>query len=292
MTKKSYLFLVLITFISNFSSGQNADVRWKENFIFEVKIINEFFDRFDADTSSDFLARFKARTMPERDVLIKTLFDRVQWWDTSVQNSFIRDVTSAQQPQYLSFFDDNWYALAHCNVIYQGKVRSLLLILKVEEGPDHSAKWVIVSAKGDFLNSKTAKIGHTGFPAIKYCGSDIRNAQNQTTIFLDPMSHGTNFMDLFDAFEDSTHFKDYICQGPVSSELVKLIQLVTTQKVKLKSIKHISYHLLQLKNWLLVVEYFNRESRNSGWLISNLIPVNSASKKEYEKVFLNVFPDE
>lgn len=296
MTKSLTLLFYTFLLLSNFGNAQGLqeDRRWKENHALEVKILDEFIDRFNKDTNSVFLQNLKEiynGRLPLRTSLVKSLFDRKQSWDTLLVKNFSLTVTKRGAPRFIHFSDNDWYAHVRCKVNYLGKPKQMELILKVEEGINHSTKWVIVSAMADFLNFKYPKSG-AQVPLPRLCGSDLRDPQNQTTVFLDPMSHGTNFINLHQAFEEPDNFKDYLYEGPLTEQMQLLIKLVKSKSVKFEYVQHISYHFLQIPGYIMVVEYFNRNSRNSGWLISNLLQVSYRSKPVYKKQFLNVLQDE
>lgn len=287
-----YSFLLLPFSIR--SQGLYEDTRWKENHALEVKVLDEFIDRFNKDTSSEFLSNLRniyRGKLPPRSTMVKSLFDRNQKWDTSLVKNFALTVTKKGAPRFIHFNDNDWYAHVRCKVTYQGKSKQLDLILKVEEGINHSEKWVIVSAMADFLKFKYPKSG-SNVPVPRLCGSDLRDPNNQTTVFLDPMSHGTNFINLYQAFEDPPKFKDYLYEGPLTEQIQLLMKLVNEKSIRFDYVQHISYHFLQLPGYIMVVEYFNRNSKNSGWLISNLLKVNYRSKPVYKNQFLNVLQDE
>ncbi|HRH65581.1 MAG TPA: hypothetical protein PLU53_04745 [Bacteroidia bacterium] len=296
MIKKHILLFYSFLFLSTSLQAQGLyeDTRWKENHVLEVKVLDEFIDRFNKDTSSAFVQNLKdiyRGKLPLRTSMIKSLFDRKQTWDTSLVKNFALTVTKRGAPHFLGFSDKDWFAHVRCKVTYQGKSRQLDLILKVEEGIHKSTKWVMVSAMADFLNFKypTSK---SKIPLPRLCGSDLRDPDNQMTVFLDPMSHSTNFINLHQAFEDPPHFKDYLYEGPLTEQMQLLLKLVTEKAIHFDYVQHISYHFLQIPNYIMVVEYFNRNSKNSGWLISNLLKVSYRSKPVYKKQFLNVLQDE
>ena len=295
MNKKQFLlYTFLLLSFSVQSQGLVEDTRWKENHALEVKILDEFIDRFNKDTSSVFvqnLKNYNRGKLPLRSTMVKSLFDRNQRWDTSTLKHFTMTVTKRGAPIFLNFKDKDWFAHVRCRVTYLGKSKQLDLTLKIEEGIDHSTKWVVVSEMADFLNFKYPKSG-SKVPVPRLCGSDLRDPENQTSVFLDPMSHGTNFVNLYQAFEEPDKFKDYLYEGPLTDQMQLLIKLVKEKSLRFDFVQHISYHFLQIPNYVMVVENFNRNTRNSGWLISNLLFVKYSSKPIYKKQFLNVPQDE
>ncbi|MBA4053983.1 MAG: hypothetical protein C0490_04655, partial [Marivirga sp.] len=54
-------------------------------------------------------------------------------------------------------------------------------------------------------------------------------------------------------------------------------------QLKIEMINKITYHFLQLDGWIMSVNYVNRESKNSGWLIDVLKPATVQEKVNYIK---------
>jgi len=45
-------------------------------------------------------------------------------------------------------------------------------------------------------------------------------------------------------------------------------------------VNNVKFHFFQVPGWYFELVYFNRNDRNSGWLISNLLRVNEKEKRE------------
>ena len=106
--------------------------------------------------------------------------------------------------------------------------------------------------------------------------------------FLSPVSHGIEFTNLDNIFINNTKFTNYIYPGPRSFELVKLEEMILKSKIIFVQIETIRYHLLQINDWVLVLNQFNRKDMNSGWLINELIRVKNPEKEGYKKKQLNI----
>jgi hypothetical protein len=87
--------------------------------------------------------------------------------------------------------------------------------------------------------------------------------------------------------ENKKAFENYVVKNR-SYQLEKLISKVKNSEIKFVQVNTISYHLLQLENWLLIVDYFNRNEKNSGWLINTLLKISDEQKQAYLKEHLNV----
>ncbi|MEO5572523.1 MAG: hypothetical protein ABIT08_10350 [Bacteroidia bacterium] len=300
MRKKILPVFILILFflpgtISSVFSQNNLPYD-DENFVYSVKQIDEFIERFNK-TPNSFLISYLKSKFPENDIdtidrkkFILNLFNlRNATWDSLRVRNFVNHVTDTVQPSFIQFYDDNWYALLKCKVVYRKVTQDLDLILKIEPSRNNSSKWVIVSAKADFLNFKS-KYENTKVPVPVYCGSDLRDPTLENKFFLDPMAYGTDFMCIDEPFEHGERFKDYLYSGRISSQITKLIQEIKKNNVVFKQVNSVSYHFLNVPGWLFICEYFSRSDRNSGWLISNLYPLTEAQKKLYLREYLNI-PD-
>ena len=50
--------------------------------------------------------------------------------------------------------------------------------------------------------------------------------------------------------------------------------------LKFSVVREIQFHFYQVPNWIFVVREFERQGKNSGWLIDKLIRVNNNQKEE------------
>jgi hypothetical protein len=72
----------------------NDDASREKHFVYEVKQIDEFFERFNDDSSSYIRKVYKIyhqQFKPDRTILIKSLFNyETQAWDSTLINDFVR----------------------------------------------------------------------------------------------------------------------------------------------------------------------------------------------------------
>jgi len=106
----SRIGLVLVAFhmwltgyCQDFSDEQSQTM----HFVYQVKEIDEFFERFNNDSISflrDFYHANRLKYQVQRSKLIKTLFNyETQLWDTLEINRFVSAVSSKRYPQLLDF---------------------------------------------------------------------------------------------------------------------------------------------------------------------------------------------
>ncbi len=139
-----------------------------------------------------------------------------------------------------------------------------MMSLEVLRG-HRGSKWVIESVSADFLKLTRSQ--------------DHRRALN-------PASYGNNFIDLSAALQDTANFRNYLNPRRQHSQLLLFFNELHEKHLVFKQINEITYHFLQLDNWIFKVRDFNRDTPNSGWLISELLRVNDRQKLQYQQKVL------
>lgn len=239
-------------------------------FAYEVKQIDEFFERFNDQKTliKDFIIRYHELGEVSRDVLIKSLFDLRS---TSIRKedvfSFLKTVNNEEQPVTLSFFDEDWYALLRCSVLYQQKKREMWLVMKVQREKNGASKWVIDGVHADFLRTPEAI---------------------DSTASLNPISHGTEFMGLSKVFEDTKNLKSYLPATYQEDQLSMMVLEMQNKRLSFLHVEEVSYHFLQINGWIITVENFKRADKNSGWLISRLVKADPIDKNNYKQRVLKL----
>jgi hypothetical protein len=288
-------FLLRLFFFFPFVlSAQISSNSLTDNFAFEVKSIDDFIERFNFEQGTDFSNYLKTAypsVSYSRRTFLLSLFNQKNksFYDNLDVDFFIHEVADTAKPRYIHFSDYEWYAMAECKVIYKKKIRTLDLILKVERDVRKSVKWSIVSAKAGFLG-----VNPNSYDSLYLT---VKNEYNKNRMldssryFLHPVSHAIDFMNVDDVFSKKKHFDDYLYAGPKSAQLVRLTSLIHKSEIKFLQVNAISYHFLQVKGWIMIVDYFNRNERNSGWLINALTRATPEQKRIYLQNHLNVKMD-
>lgn len=214
-----------------------------ENFDYNIKQIDEFILRFNL---KELLIQPNQSTKYERDNRI-LLFDREYYLGNSENSNEFLDAIEKQKT-VLSFYDSTWYAIAECNVTFQGKKEKLTLILRTEQIKDDIYKWSIMDAKGALLElipkTKSDKIrllptdNEVNFIALQSVTTD--NAQNITL------------------YNEKTHVND---------RLSVFNCLVYSRLLKIDNVQELTYCFTQVKGYKFLVKNFAREDKNAGWLI-------------------------
>ncbi|MBC7921235.1 MAG: hypothetical protein H7Z75_09115 [Ferruginibacter sp.] len=263
----------LIALLLCYQPGAAQDLlRYRnDNFALEVKQVDEFIERFNNDDHTlikKYLQKLDSGFRFERGQLLKTLFNAADsTWRQPEVGRFIASVSDSTKPVYLDFFDDNWFAELRCTVLYKGKTDSLRLIMKVQRERNNASKWVFVGAAADFLTLPKSKD-----PAAS----------------LNPMSHAVGFSGIDRALSDQKNVRNYLPRGFENHALAIFVQETRNNLLRIQQVNRITYHFLQVDGWLFTLDNYRRNTRNSGWLISRLIPANAAAKLDYKLDVLNL----
>jgi hypothetical protein len=245
-----------------------------ENWEYRVKNIEFFIDRFNNQpegSGSTHAANPRDTAaclafMKERDYKLFSLFDlgKIDRKDAAVKqkiNTFFRDINSPYQPKFIRFEDMYWYAELNMNVQAGGQSKKLSCIMQVAGVGQGVQAWVIKS-----FHSSDLQVGE------RFRGN---------TLYFPPSANGTDFMGVRLALNDPSWTNEKIAKL-VGAES-KMLTMLSEGKFKIESIGKITYHFLQLDGWIMTVNYVNRESKNSGWLLSTLQEANNQQKVKYLK---------
>jgi|SRR5579863_263561 len=256
----------------------NNDGAIDKHFIYEVKEIDEFFERFNDAPNSFLRGVYKAHHIKfniDRQQLIRSLFnDENKSLDSVMINKFISDVTRKKKPIYLNFYGGNWYAELTCKFKYNSSSIVIPIFMKIETTQNRGSKWMIVAVGSSNLKSKT----------------DVKEmVQSKTkTKIISPTSHGTNFVSLKRAFDDKENLSSYFDAVYLKrSHMVELYSAILNRQIEFLDVIKIKYHFLLADKWIFTVENFSREALNSGWLINHMQKVSSVEMEKYRNRLLN-----
>jgi hypothetical protein len=256
----------------------NNDRANDKHFIYEVKEIDEFFERFNDAPNSFLRGVYKARHIKfniDRRRLIRSLFnDENKSLDSVMINQFISEVTKKKKPVYLNFYGGNWYAELSCKFKYNSSTIIIPILMKIEMNQNKGSKWMIVAVGSSTLKSKIDV-------------TEMAQSKTKTNI-ISPTSHGTNFVSLKRAFEDRENLSGYFETFYYKrSHMLELYNAVLNREIEFLNVSKIKYHFLLADKWIFTVENFNRETLNSGWLINHMQKVSSFGMEDYRNKLLN-----
>jgi hypothetical protein len=273
------LFFLLLCQLSTLAQVFSNDDGAREA-IFASKVVqlDEFIHRFNNDPNSRIRKYYLDHNRPfnkNREELIRSLFNYSQPWDSVLMTRFVRSAIDPRRPDLLGFLDDRWYAEATCNFVYNSTTVEATLILRIQLNGDGTAQWVIAAVKPEFVLGQDV-------PTL----IQLSQAQ-QKARFIQPAANDNYFAELDRDFADKrnlpalfdAHFFGRRNAGAFYQALLK-------DKLRFTGVKKLRYHYLQVHDWVFTVENYERETRNSGWLISGIRAINKEERSVYEKRLL------
>jgi hypothetical protein len=146
--------------------------------------------------------------------------------------------------------------------------------MKIEMTQNKGSKWMIVGAGPSMLKSKIVL---------------TEMAQSKTkTKFISPTSHGTNFVALKRAFEDTENLSSYFDVHYFKrSGMLEFYNAIWNHDIEFLDVIRVDYHFLLADKWIFTVENFPRETLNSGWLINEMQSVSPVEMENYRDKLLN-----
>jgi hypothetical protein len=263
-------FLILGASSVLHAQGVQADLTREVNFLYEVKVIDEFIERFNDDPTSflrkEYLRHGKPINFTRRD-LVQYLFEKPAGSGDSLMIGFVNQVTDSLHPQKLSFDDTNWYAEVMCNFSMAGKHMNIPLVLQVATDTDRSSRWMICGI-GD------APVFHDGENAA--APAAVKDQKK----FISPSDYATNFLELHHILKPGFEGVNYLTPQLMESERGrKFARLIQDGKMKFEAPGAMRFYFFQIPNYTFVVERFVRQTTHSGWLISDLTPASADEKR-------------
>jgi hypothetical protein len=273
------IFLCFL-FLSSVLSGHtqmltiNSLMSDRERFVKEVKQLDQFFKRFNNEEdiftgqqkSMSQLTQEKKNILEFQTERKKSLITLLNFEDsTLIKNrsvvDFINYAGDDSNHIEIGYYDQNWFAKVNCSVKYKDKTQNIFLTMIKQGTNAEGYKWVIVGVKAPFIS--------------------LDPVRTDTLKFISPMNHEVGFIDLFKVFKDYPNITQYASRDFAADELSVFFSLVKAKEIQYVRVNSIQYHFLQLKNWIFTVDYFNRASNNSGWLVSSVYSGTDAEKKDY-----------
>lgn len=221
-----------------------------------VKTLNEFIHRFNGEEVPDIVRQ--TDTMAMRQMCVAALFDR-DWVERQENRrtalDFIEKVV--KDTILLGVHDTSIYSEAHCMFKYGKEEIPISVVLKWERAGKAYYRWAIVGVNG---------LMSAGVIDTSFYGT------------LSPIQNELGFMRLDMAFPEMYGFIS--AKGRVD-ELSYLMALSSSGKVKFVECSGITYHCSIVPGYLFKVEQKNRNTTNSGWLITEVYEAEEVLKAQY-----------
>ncbi len=262
-------YAILICFwLSAFVAYSQEGISFDERYAFEkrVKQVEQFVGRFNG-----------TENLKGEKIQVTKEADRKGIWTTLLSPNL-----KAQNPKFfqavldskaqLSMNSNEIFALVRCKVRFEGKSESMNLTMQNEGDPQKGFRWAIRGAKADFLAVKAAK------PKLG---------------MVSPASHNLNFIDLKKALtSDKANLPNYAWLGYEPDYLTLVLYLIKTNQIQVEYVEDVSFFFLDIKDWVVRLDYFggneNNSNANAGWLISDLLEHENTKKHEFKKAILAV----
>lgn len=267
------LSLILCFSLSTFAQNING-FQTDESILYSMnKQVGQFVRRFnmEEDEYGKFLLKEDKRYHNNslRSSIMPSMFDVINPRTSgNLKTYFIDDVTNPKNPIFLNFLDKNWYAEVNATFYADGQEVNIILYLTLEQ-ENLGSKWII------------SNVYYSYFPNLFPEADTLEKAK----YFLHPQSHELDFMNLHKALEDPVHIEYYASKEYHPDYLSLFFYQMKKGKLTFKEINSVKFHFFQIKNWYFELSYFNRNNKNSGWLISNLIYIEDTQKQELIKSY-------
>ncbi len=268
INKSTSLPLLILIILNIIGSGilisQDYTNEDATRFFAQTKQVNQFIKRFNGEENlkgekinpDD----NKYRSKDLRFRYFQMIFDEGNKnVDETLKQDFIKKIVM-QKPEFLSFYDDDWYAEISTKFDYAGTKVDIIFFLKIEKEND-GYKWVIVNLYFD------------KFDKFFYQHPD------STHKFIHPMSHELDFMNLHKVFDDAENIEYYYDKDYVPDYKTLFLFEIKNKTLHFSEVTGVKFHFFSIENYYFEITNFKRNSYNSGWLVSNLLAVKEAEKK-------------
>jgi hypothetical protein len=238
----------------------------------ESKQVNQFFRRFNGEEDEKgnryYAGDRQYRSEKLRRQYLRILFDESNTSiSTSLKSEFVKDVLEKDEKSILNFHGGNWFAELHTTFTMNGKDQPVVLFMELERHK-LGTRWVIQRVFADMFTpyfiKDTVKVGK----------------------FLHPMSHELDFMNLRKAFDNKDSINQFVLKKFVPDHLSLFLYEVRKGNLKFRHVDEVKFHFFQIDGWYFGISEFNRPGYNTGWLISNLVKLNSPADRDVLRKFL------
>lgn len=262
---KATLSLIAVLLSVFFSTGTYAQYVSnteydKELFRARINQVDEFIGRFNAAIADS------AKNKEER---LLALFDSEalgspQSGQYTTAKTLVDSVL--KNVSVLNYSDTTWIAVASCHGTFLKKPVDFTMFLNVEHQKDDMYKWVIANVSGEIFELKS------------------KDMENDIKIL--PHDHETNFMILRDITTLNTENILRFSQKQYSIDPTSVFYAYVKNKMlEVEHVTQLQFIFFGVRGWQFSIRYFNRPTKNAGWLIDTFAPMSDADKD----LFLNNF---
>lgn len=227
-----------------------------------VGLVDEFFDRFNGETAHPDISMADANARMNNLMILFDLSQFLSKEDPRFNEAKEMMHVMINNSTQIHFSDSTWVAIAHCKGIQEGKSVNLDLFLTVQHRKQDMYKWVISKVNGNIFNI-------------------MQRVENEKTM-LSPDDHETNFMSLGRMTkEQPLNVRNFMAKGFEYDITSVFAYLVYNRKLKIDYVNELEFVFTQIPGYIFHVKYFERENKNSGWLISNFYKSTQEEKATF-----------
>jgi hypothetical protein len=271
--KLEWRLFVIISLLSTPLWAQLSDDLDDESKLYaESKQVNQFFRRFNGEEDEKgkrYNPDDKQYRSPKlRKRYLAMLFDDSNTgMNSTLKADFVKSVLDKNESSILDFHGENWLSEVQATFILKGKPQSVTLFMKLEKA-QLGYKWVIEKVDMGYFDSyfkrDTARVGQ----------------------FIHPLSHELDFMTLRKAFAYSDSVSQFTMKSFTPNHLSLFLYEMKNGNLKFSYVNQVKFHFFQIEGWYFELNQFNRAGYNTGWLISNVVKLNSESDKNILRRYL------
>lgn len=227
-----------------------------------IKLVDEFFDRFNGKEGHPDISR-KDKDYRKKNLMFVfngRMFKSKEDAKFKELQNFINTVI--EKNISINYSDTTWFAKAVCHGKLKGKEVDFTLFLNVEHRKEDMYKWVIAKAEGDVFKLR---------PSLK-----------SEKIMLMPDDHETNFMSLHRiTTEKDDLISCYIQKNYPLDETSVFLSDVYNGLLDIDYVKDLQFIFYQVPNYVFRIKFIERETNNTGWLITNFDKVSEDEKEDF-----------
>lgn len=227
-----------------------------------IKLVDEFFDRFNGKEGHPDISR-KDKDYRKKNLMFVfngRMFKSKEDAKFKELQNFINTVI--EKNISINYSDTTWFAKAVCHGKLKGKEVDFTLFLNVEHRKEDMYKWVIAKAEGDVFKLK---------PSLK-----------SEKIMLMPDDHETNFMSLHRiTTEKDDLISCYMQKDYPLDETSVFLSDVYNGLLDIDYVKDLQFIFYQVPNYVFRIKSIERETNNTGWLITDFDKVSEDEKEDF-----------
>lgn len=250
--KTFYLLIIIIqiSIVDGYSQALENSF-YDETWSLKVKQIDDFVDRFNNELNFISNGKIIKNKLPSdtRIKLLSSLIYSENVKNPELVNEFVNMIDT--EGFYLKFGDDDIKCILSVASLFNENPFNFDFHLKIEKLDDGAMKWVIVD------------VNSTSYP----WNTIAKNPQK----FINPSNHNLRFSNLFRIINGDNDIQGILEEDFELDNLSIIIHQIISGNMAVKSIIDVNYSFDILQKYNALVSYFDTPGKQSGWLISNIV---------------------